>query len=146
MSSLPPPRPTVPTRYKQPGRFNAVSVTLFLLMAAGVYVLYCTWPIVTLRLRVKGDLEDVMNRYWRANLAGGASLDDTKKKLRAELIDRATLDGVKDKKIDIVFGGDKKRISIEARFSANAYFPVLDRTFHFDLAPSAETDAARVDW
>jgi hypothetical protein len=144
--SMPPPRPKQPTTYKQPNRINTVSIIMFLMMGGCIYFLYCAWPVVALRLRVKGDLEDVMNRYWRANLNGGEALATMKSELRKELSTKLAADGVKDKKLDFVFTGDKQRIAIEARFAAPAYFPGLDKTYVFHLAPKAETDAARVDW
>jgi hypothetical protein len=37
-------------------------------------------------------------------------------------------------------------VGIEARFTAPAFFPGIDKTYVFHLAPRAETDAGRVDW
>jgi hypothetical protein len=144
--SMPPPRAKKPTEYKRPQRFNIVSVTMLLMMAAGIYLVYCTWPLITLRLRVKGELEEVMNRYWRANLRGAEAVRQETIRLRKELTAKLTEDGVKDPKLELVFEGGKGRIAIEARFAAKTYFPGLDRTYVFNLAPRAETDSARVDW
>jgi hypothetical protein len=144
--SMPPPRRNKPTTYKQPNRINAVSMVMFLMLTGCIYFVYCAWPVMALRLRVKGDLEDVMNRYWRANLNGGESLRQAMTELRHELSTKLAADGVKDKKLDFVFTGDKQRIAIEARFDAPVYFPGFDKTYVFHLAPKAETDAARVDW
>jgi|tagenome__1003787_1003787.scaffolds.fasta_scaffold20964829_3 hypothetical protein len=145
--SMPPPRRKEPTQYRKPNRFNAVSLALLVMMALCCYVIYCLWPVVTLRLRVKGDLEDVMNTYWRANLTGGATLREAVAKLRKDLTAKLASDGVHDKKLELVFGGNnKQRISIEARFTATAFFPGINKSYVFDLAPRAETDAARVDW
>jgi len=143
---IPHPQRKQPTVYKKPGRINAVSVMMLLFLAAAVYVVYCTWPLVALRLRVKGDLEDVMNTYWRANLRGEENARAAVIQMRKELTAKVAADGVKDKKVDFVFTGNKQRISIEARFAAPAFFPGLNKTYVFHLAPRAETDAARVDW
>ncbi len=144
--SMPPPRRKPPTEYRKPARFNAVSLGMLVILALGCYTIYCLWPVVTLRLRVKGDLEDVMNTYWKANLTGGATLKETVAKLRKELMPKLAADGVQDKKLELVFDGNKQRISIEARFTTKAYFPGLNKTYVVHLAPRAETDAARVDW
>jgi hypothetical protein len=144
--AMPHPQPKKTTTYKQPRRINAVSLVMLLMLGAAVYFVYCTWPVVALRLRVKGDLEDVMNRYWRANLRGEESARQEVAQLRKELAVSLAKSGVRDKKVDFVFEGNKKRISIEARFAAPAYFVGLDKTYVFHLAPKAETDAARVDW
>jgi hypothetical protein len=144
--SSPPPRSRAPTAYKRPGRINTVSVTLLFLMITSAYIIYSTWPIITLRLRVKGELEEVMNDYWRANLRGAGVAQQETTRLRKELIRRCVAAGVKDKKLEIVFQADKQRVAIEARFTAPVTFPGLDKTHVFSLAPRAETDAARVDW
>jgi hypothetical protein len=144
--NAPPPRGTQPTQYRRPKKLNVVSLTMFLWLGALAYAIYSTWPVVTLRLRVKGDLEDVMNRYWRANLRGEAAAREEIGRLRKELTAKLATEGVTDKKLDFVFERDKKRISIEARFKASVTFPIVDKTIVFDLAPRAETDAAQVDW
>jgi hypothetical protein len=143
---MPHPQRTIPTTYKKPGCINAVSLVMLLFLAVTVYLGYCMWPLVALRLRVKGDLEDVMNRYWRANLRGEENARREVALMRKELTAKVAADGVKDKKVDFVFTGNKKRISIEARFIAPVYFPGLNKTYAFPMAPKAETDAARVDW
>lgn len=143
---MPHPQRKMPTDYKKPARINAVSLAMLLFLALGVYVVYCVWPVVALRLRVKGDLEDMMNRYWRANLRGQENASREIIQMRKELTANVAANGVKDKKVEFVFAGDKKRISIEARFAAPVYFPGLNKTYVFRLAPRAETDAARVDW
>jgi hypothetical protein len=144
--SMPPPRAKAPTTYKRPGRINTVSVTLLFLLITSAYIVYSAWPVIALRLRVKGDLEDVMNDYWRANLRGPAVAHQETIRLRKELLKRIAADGVKDKKMDVVFEADKQRIAIEARFTAPVTFVGLDKTYVFSLSPRAETDAARVDW
>jgi hypothetical protein len=143
---MPHPQRKQPTEYKKPARLNAVSLAMLLFLAASVYVVYCVWPLVALRLRVKGDLEDMMNRYWRANLRGEENLRREITQMRKELTATVAASGVKDKKVEFVFTGNKQRISIEARFAAPAYFPGLNKTYVFRMAPRAETDAARVDW
>jgi hypothetical protein len=146
MPSLPPPRRKETTQYKRPGRINTVSVTLLFLLVASAYAVYSTWPVITLRLRVKGELEEVMNDYWRANLRGAGVAQKETYRLRKELIARCIAAGVKDKKLDIVFEGNKQRISIEARYIAPVTFPGVDKTYLFSFAPRAETGAERVDW
>ena len=141
-----PPQRNRPTEYKKPRRFNIVSVPLLLAMLVLVYVGYCTWPVLALRLRVKGELEDMMTRFWRLNLRGEHVLRAEVIPLRKELMAKIVAAGVRDKNLEIVFEPGKERVSLEARFVATAFFPVLDKNYVFHLAPRAETDAARVDW
>jgi hypothetical protein len=146
--SMPPPRRKPPTQYKKPRRLNAVSLSMLLFMTLAVYFVYCTWPLIALRLRVKGELEDVMNEFWRINLRspGGQGDNPELNGLRKNLLARLSSAGVRDPHPEVVFERGKKRIAIEARFHSSAYFPGLDKTYIFELAPRAETHAARVDW
>jgi hypothetical protein len=140
------PQRTQPTQYRKPKRINAVSVTLAVLVLLAAYFVYCVYPVVNLRLRAKSELEDVLPQFWRANLRPEGYAREEIARIRKELLVKLAKAGVKDKKVEVVFERGKKRVAIEARFSAVAHFPVIDKTHTFALAPRAETDAARVDW
>jgi hypothetical protein len=141
-----PPVRNRPTEYRRPRRFNVVSVSMLLMMMLGVYLIYCTWPVMALRLRVKGELEDMITRFWRMNLRGDQVLRTELKPLRQELEAKIHGVGVRDKALQVVMEPGKQRVAIEAHFTASAYFPGIDKTYVFHLAPRAETDASRVDW
>jgi hypothetical protein len=134
------------TNYKKPSHFNVVSGTIALFMLASVFFLYCTWPVLALRLRVKGELDDAMNRFWRANLRGAQSERGEMVALQNDLRAKLVGVGVTDKNLEVVFVPGKVRIALEARFTSSVVFPVIDKTYVFHLAPRAETDSARVDW
>jgi hypothetical protein len=135
-----------PTEYRKPAKINAVSVTMLLILGAMVYVGYNMWPIVTLRLRVKSELEDVLPNFWRVNLRPEEYARAEIARMKRELLAKMPELGVRDKKADVIFERGKKRVAIEAHFQASVTFPVLNKTRTFQLAPRAETDAARVDW
>jgi hypothetical protein len=141
-----PPQRTRPTEYRKPGKINSVSITLFLLMGLAVYIGYSLWPVITLRLRVKSELEDVLPNLWRVNLRPEDYARAEILKMKRELMVKLPQLGVKDKKVEVVFERGKKRVAIEARFSTSVTFPGLNKTQTFQLTPRAETDAARVDW
>jgi hypothetical protein len=141
-----PPQRMRPTEYRKPRKINAVSLTLMFFMAAMVYVGYCVWPVLTLRLRVKSELEDVLPNLYRVNLRPDEFAKIEIAKMRRDLMAKLPQLGVKDKKLELVFERGKKRVAIEAHFAASAYFPVFNKTESFQLAPRAETDAARVEW
>ena len=141
-----PPVRNRPTEYRKPRRFNIVSVPLMLMTVVAIYVVYCTWPVLALRLRVKGELEDMITRFWRMNLRGEQVMRTELNPLRKELEAKIRVAGVRDKGLEVKFEPGKQRVAIEAHFTASAYFPGIDKTYVFHLAPRAETDAARVDW
>jgi hypothetical protein len=141
-----PPQRRAQTEYRKPGKINVVSVSLLLILGIIGYVGYNIWPVVTLRLRVKSELEDVLPNFWRVNLRPEDYARTEIARMKRELLAKLPQLGVRDKKADVVFERGKKRVAIEARFSATVTFPVLNKTRTFQLAPRAETDAARVDW
>jgi hypothetical protein len=143
---IPPPQRTRPTEYRKPRKINAVSMTLLLIAGICVYLVYSTWPVVTLRLRVKSELEDVLPDFWRVNLRPEDYARQEIARMKRELLAKLPKLGVRDKHLEVVFERGKKRVAIEARFSTTVTFPVLNKTRTFQLAPRAETDAARVDW
>jgi hypothetical protein len=140
------PQRNKPTVYKKPKRLNIVSFTLAFLALIAAYLVYCTYPVFTLRLRAKSELEDAIPAFWRANLRPEGFARTEIARIRKELLAKLVIAGVKDKKLEVVFERGKKRVAVEAHFSTSAYFPVIDKTHIFELAPRAETDAARVDW
>jgi hypothetical protein len=141
-----PPQRRGPTEYRKPGKINAVSITLLLIVSAIAYVIYSLWPVVTLRLRVKSELEDTLPNLYRVNLRPEDYARVEIARMKKDLTAKLPKIGVKDKNLELVFERGKKRVAIEARFSTTVTFPVLNKTRTFRLSPRAETDAARVDW
>jgi hypothetical protein len=141
-----PPQRMRPTQYRKPRRINAVSITMAFIAVAMVYVAIYTWPVVTLRLRAKSEMEDVLPNFWRVNLRPDDYALREIARMKGELVDKLRKQGVKDKNLEVVFQRGKKRVAIEAHFATTAFFPVINKTRTFQLAPRAETDAARVEW
>jgi hypothetical protein len=54
--------------------------------------------------------------------------------------------GVRDPHLEVIFSRSKEEVSIEAHFVATAFFPVINKTFNFNLSPRAVTDSARIEW
>jgi hypothetical protein len=134
------------TEYRRPRKINAVSVTMLVLLGIAVYLGLALWPIMALRLRVKSELEDVLPNLWRINLRSEDTARTEIARMKRELTAKLPNLGVRDKHAEVVFERGKKRVAIEVRFAASVTFPVLNKTKTFQLAPRAETDAARVEW
>jgi hypothetical protein len=134
------------TEYRKPAKINAVSISMLVFLAIAGYLVYAVYPVVNLRLRVKSELEDVLPNLWRVNLRSESAAREEIARMRKELLDKLPKLGVRDKKAEVIFDRGKKRVGIEARFSTTVTFPVLNKTKTFQLAPRAETDAARVEW
>lgn len=134
------------TQYKKPARFNVITATLLVIAGLIVYVVYSTWPVLALRMRVRSEMEDHLPHLWRANLREERYAQAEINRMKKELMTKLPKLGVRDKKPEVLFERGKKRVAIEARFSATAVFPGIDYQRVFQLAPRVETDAARVDW
>jgi hypothetical protein len=116
------------------------------LLGAAVYLAIYAWPVYSLSSRAKGILLDNLPVLWRANLlsdGAGLSMINGLKKSVPLALRKA---GVKDPNLKLVFNRSKKEVSIEAHFTASAFFPVINKTIDFNLSPRAVTDAARVEW
>lgn len=144
MPTIPQPRQKV--EYKRPGRINAVSITLFLILGAAGYVGYSLWPALQLRASVKNELADALPQLWRLNLHPEQTARPSLIKLKQSLVERIRKVGVKDKKLEVVLDRGKERVGLEARFVASALFPGLGKRVELNMRPRVETDAARVEW
>jgi hypothetical protein len=133
-------------KYKKPRTINAVSIAMVLLLGVAVYFGIYTWPVYSLSSRAKGVLLDHLPTFWRANLlsdsAGLTMINGLKKSIPMALRKA----GVKDPNLKVIFNRNKKEVSIEAQFTASAFFPVINKSITFNLSPRAVTDAARVEW
>jgi hypothetical protein len=133
-------------KYKKPRAINTVSIAMVLFLGVAVYFVIYAWPVYSLSSRAKGVLLDSLPMLWRANLLNETTaifmINDLKKNVPVALRKA----GVKDPNLKLVFSRNKNEVSIEAQFTASAFFPVIDKTIEFHLSPRAVTDAARVEW
>jgi hypothetical protein len=144
--ALPPPIRPQRTTYKQPRRLNVVSIIMLILLGIAVYLAFYSWPVLVLRLRAKGAIEDMLPILYRANLRGEQYAISEIARIKKELTEKLVKEGVKDKKLEIVVQRSPKLVAIEAHFTALARYPGIEKTYLFHLTPRGETDATRVDW
>jgi hypothetical protein len=140
-----PPSPRAKTEYKKPRRINSVSLVLAAIFGAMIYVAYAFWPVYMLRAKVKSELEDVLPNVYQLNLRPDSVSRPELVKIKRLLVERIRKAGVTDKKLTVEITRSKKKVGAEAHFTATAAFPGW-KTKVYDLAPRAETDAARVEW
>jgi hypothetical protein len=133
-------------KYKKPKTINAVSITLLFVLGAAVYFIIYAWPVYSLSSRAKGVLLDSLPTLWRANLLSEGAALTMINSLKKDVPVALRKAGVKDPNLKLVFSRNKKEVSIEAQFTASAFFPGIDKTIEFNLSPRAVTDAARVEW
>ncbi len=133
-------------KYKKPRAINTVSVAMVLLLGLAVYFGIYAWPVYSLSSRAKGVLLDHLPLLWRANLLNESATALAMDKLRVSVPLALRKAGVKDPNLEVTFTRNKNEVSIQANFTASAFFPVIDKQLDFNLSPKAVTDAARVEW
>ncbi len=138
------PRPKI--RYKQPHRLNAVSIVFFAMLGLLGYAGYAIWPAFSLRSNVESELADALSSLWRLNQNPDSAIRFELEKLKRHVVERVRQVGVKDKKLEVVFDRNKKKVAMEARFTTSFTFPGTNRTVDLRFRPRVETDAARVEW
>ena len=141
-----PPRPRSQVQYQKPRRINVVSVTLAICFGIACWVGLSFWPVLILRSNVKNELFEALPTLWKLNLRPEAQARAELVKLKRNVLERLRKQGVKDEKLELSIDRSKKRIALRANFSAPARLLGFQKTFVLALAPSAETDASRVDW
>jgi hypothetical protein len=145
--TMAPPQPRERTKYKKPHSLNTVSVFLGLVALALAYVAYALYPVLTLRLRAKSELEDALPRLYHLNLMLPPGLQHKDiVDFKRELVGKLRAAGVKDPQLEVDIQRSKALVALQAKFHAAALFPGIEKTYILELSPQAQTDAARVDW
>jgi hypothetical protein len=134
----------VAVRYKQPSRINAVSITLFVLLMALIWVGYGAWPVIALNANVKNELEGALPRAYKANLLPEPTATEVTTRTHDELLAKLKDLGVED--VTVTIDRDQKTVSIEARYKNSIVLKGLDKKYEVNLSPRVKTDAGRVDW
>jgi hypothetical protein len=140
------PRPRAQVQYQKPNRINAVSLTLTFVLGMVAWLGVSFWPVLILRSNVKNELSEVMPVLWKLNLRPEPQARAELIRLKRDVLDRIRKVGVRDEKLELTIERSKKWISLRATFRTTAQLRGLKRVFTFTLSPTAETDAARVDW
>ena len=134
------------TKYRKPRSINTVSLALLALLGLAIYLVVATWPVYSLSSRCKGVLLDALPMLYRANLRAESTASIMIGDLKKSVPQALRKEGVRDPHLELIFSRSKKEVSIEAHFVATAVFPVINKTFDFNLSPRAVTDAARIKW
>ncbi len=140
------PQPRTRTEYKQPSRFNLVSVLLLLACGALGYLAFCVWPVLALRAEAMDALNTTLPQVFRVINRAPNTVAPEVARLKKMLIDDLEKRGIKDKKLLVTITYNKKLISADAHFTLTAYFPWLEKKQDFPINLHVETDAERIEW
>ncbi len=132
--------------YKKPGKINAVSITMTMMLGIIVYVAYCVAPSFYLRSEVSTLLSNEIVTWFNANLRPTAERSIRKRKMLDALVLTLRKKGVADPELDVEAYGDKKTVWLEARFKTRVEWLWLNKHWDWKHAPRIETSAERVDW
>lgn len=132
--------------YKQPRRFNAVSLTLFLLLAAAGYVAFAAWPVMALNSDAKDVLEEALPRLYRANLLPEPESTISGEEVRQQLIEKLGALGITDAEAAMTITRDTRIVAISVKIDAALDLKLINKKIPVPLNPRVETNAARVTY
>ena len=140
------PVPRAAITYKKPAAINPVSVVVFLLLGAMIYLAYCYWPNVKLKSNAKSELQESLVHFYRLNLRPDKHQLRTKELLKKSLQANLAKVGVTDPNLHIEVAMDPKSVSLEARFVSPFDLAGLGKRYIMNHHIRVQTDAARVEW
>lgn len=132
--------------YKKPRAINPVSISVFLILGAMVYLAYCYWPTIRLKSNAKSEMQDALVQFYRLNLRQDKHTLRNKEALEKTLRANLLKVGVTDPELQIVVDMNPKTVSLETRFVSQFELVGLDKRYPINHHMRVQTDAARVDW
>ncbi|HEY3359356.1 MAG TPA: hypothetical protein VGQ83_39265 [Polyangia bacterium] len=123
--------------YKQPHKFNWVSIPVYAGVAALIYSAVQFGPPWYRNLKVDEVVRDAVNQYWHATR--GSSTGDCPPELR-EQIERKIRDvGIEDPGLSLFFDRDATDLRVTARYEVVVRHPVVKKVTKLSFAPTAST-------
>jgi len=123
--------------YKQPRKFNWVSVPIYAVLIALAYCGIKFMPPYWRNMKVDEAVRSTVNEYWSATR--GASSYDAPPEIR-ERFERKIRDlGVDDPKVEIVFERDGEDLRVTVRYEVVVTHLFTSRTTAMRFAPTAAT-------
>lgn len=132
--------------YKKPRRINAVSVSLFLIVAASAYAAVCAWPIIAQRADAQNALEDALPKVYRANLLPEPEATVAASRVRDMLVERLGSLGIPDPDRALEVKRDNAIVALDLDWPAKVSLLGTTHSFPIKLHTHAETSAARVSF
>ena len=133
-------------KYRQPRRFNAVSLALLLALFAAAYVAFASWPTVALHADVKSLLEDALPRLYRANLLPEPESTVGSEEIRQGVIEKLTALGIADPENALTISRDARVVAMAVRLRTAIDLKLIHRKIPLTLNPRVETSAERVSF
>jgi hypothetical protein len=123
--------------YKQPRRFNWVSMPVYLVIAAAIYCGAQFGPHVWRNLTVDEIVRDAVNQYWYQTR--GTSASEAPQELR-EGVERKILAAAPDARdLELSFDRESTDLRVTARYHIVVKHPFVKKTTKLSFAPTAAT-------
>lgn len=132
--------------YRQPRRFNVVSLTLLVLLGGAGYVAFSSWPVIALNSDLKNVLEDALPRLYRANLLPEPESSIGSEQVRQGLIEKLGALGIADPESAMTITRDSRIVAIAVKVDAAIDLKLVNKKIPVPLHPRVETSAARVTY
>jgi hypothetical protein len=123
--------------YKEPRRFNWVSVPVYALLLGGLYALIQFAPHYYRNLKVDEVVRAAVNEYWAATR--GTTSGDAPGDLRDRIERQIRSLGVDDPQLQLSFERDPTDLRVTARYRVIVKHWGVDRTTTLSFAPTAST-------
>lgn len=130
--------------YKQPRRFNVVSLFLLVVLAAAGYVAYAAWPVLSLNGDIKDILEEALPRLYRANLLPEPECTIGTEQVRQTVLEKLTALGIGEPEAALTVTRDPRLVALGVNLNAAIFLKLIGKTIPVRLSPRVETSAARV--
>jgi hypothetical protein len=123
--------------YRQPRRFNWVSLPIYAAIAAALYSIVQFGPPVYRNMKVDEVIREAVNSYYAATR--GAASGDAPDELRHQVEQRIRNLGIDDPQLALFFDKDAEKLTVTARYTVVVQHPFVKRTTMLEFAPSAKT-------
>jgi len=123
--------------YKQPRRFNWVSLPIYLALAAALYCLVRFGPPYYHNMKVDEVVREAVNAYYAETR--GVATGDASPELRDRFERRIRNLGIDDPQLALFFDKDAESVTVTARYKVVVEHPFVKRSTTLEFAPSATT-------
>ena len=134
--------------YGQPRRFNAVTLTLLLMMAAAGYWMWRFFPVYLDAWTVDHVLKETASALYRLNRSPPSSERDDSMR---ELLDKAKADirkqaNITDPDLTVAANIEGDKAVLSAMYTVSVTHPILDKVTTLHFKREEDADLKRVDW
>ena len=128
-------------QYKKPRRINAVSVIIFLVLAAAAYAAVQFGPPHYRKWKASGILSEAANKVYPKRMVAPDAVADFVEKIRTETAAQLRELGIADPGLRVTINLNPKRISVGVEYVEIIKHPFVGKITTLSFAPRFDLDA-----